>query len=192
MWIPFLGYYCKPAYHTFIVWVLFLGCFCSLEYLIFCLWCTLRPITIYRTFFFFLGGGGVHGSCVECHLLFSLVSPIVSCSMINSVILGCLWPLVFVLNNILTLGIWRSAISHLPGCFAPEPFFFRISDPLWCIGPLYVTSSYSTRIFCRGVSGFATDCPCGVWCRGLATCLLYVCPLFGNRFLNNSWAVGLT
>ena len=31
--------------------------------------------------------------------------------------------------------------------------------------PLYVTSSYSTWIFCRGVSGFATDCPCGVWCR---------------------------
>ena len=30
------------------------------------------------------------------------------------------------------------------------------------IGPLYVTSSYSTWIFCRGVSGFATDCPCDV------------------------------
>ena len=59
-------------------------------------------------------------------------------------------------------------------------------------GPLYVTSSYSTRIFCRGVSGFATDCPCGVWCRGLTTCLLHVGPPFGNRLLNNSWAVGLT
>ena len=31
------------------------------------------------------------------------------------------------------------------------------------IGPLYVTSSYSTWIFCRGVSGFATDCPCDIW-----------------------------
>ena len=60
------------------------------------------------------------------------------------------------------------------------------------IGPLYVTSSYSTWIFCRGVSGFATDCPCGVWCRGLTTCLLHVGPPFGNRFLNNSWAVDLT
>ena len=58
-------------------------------------------------------------------------------------------------------------------------------------GPLYVTSSYSTWIFCRGVSGFATDCPCGVWCRGLTTCLLHVGPPFGNRILNNSWAVGL-
>ena len=61
------------------------------------------------------------------------------------------------------------------------------------IGPLYVTSSYSIWIFCRGVSGFfATDCPCDVWCRGLTTCLLHVGPLFGNRFLNTSWAVGLT
>ena len=58
--------------------------------------------------------------------------------------------------------------------------------------PLYVTSSYSTWIFCRGVSGFATDCPCGVWCRGLTTCLLHVGPPFGNRILNNIWAVGLT
>ena len=60
------------------------------------------------------------------------------------------------------------------------------------IGPLYVTSSYSTWIFCRGVSGFATDCPCDVWCRRLTTCLLHVGPPFGNRFLNTSWAVGLT
>ena len=29
-------------------------------------------------------------------------------------------------------------------------------------------------------------------CRGLTTCLLHVGPLFGNRFLNTSWAVGLT
>ena len=60
------------------------------------------------------------------------------------------------------------------------------------IVPLYVTSSYSTWIFCRGVSGFATDCPCDVWCRGLTTCLLHVGPPFGNRFSNTSWAVGLT
>ena len=60
------------------------------------------------------------------------------------------------------------------------------------IGPLYVTSSYSTWIFCKGISGFATDCPCDVWCRGLTTCLLHVGPLFGNRCLNTSWAVGLT
>ena len=60
------------------------------------------------------------------------------------------------------------------------------------IGPLYVTSSYTTWIFCRGASGFATDCPCKVWCRGLTTCLLHVGPPFGNRYLNTNWAVGLT
>ena len=60
------------------------------------------------------------------------------------------------------------------------------------IGPLYVTSSYSVWIFCRGVSGFATDCPCDVWCRGLTTCLLQLGPPFGNRFLNTSYVVGLT
>ena len=48
------------------------------------------------------------------------------------------------------------------------------------------------QIFCRGVSGFATDCPCDVWCRGLTTCLLHVDPPFGNRFLNTIGAVGLT
>ena len=60
------------------------------------------------------------------------------------------------------------------------------------IGSLYVTSTYSTWIFYRGVSGFPTDCPCGVWCRGLTTYLLHVGPPFRNRILNNSWAVGVT
>ena len=60
------------------------------------------------------------------------------------------------------------------------------------IGPLYVTSSYSTWIYGRGVPCLATDCPCDVWCRGLTTCLLHVGPPVGNRFSNTSWAVGLT
>ena len=96
----------------------------------------------------------------------------------DSLIPGYLWLLAFVTNNTLILGIWCSTVPHLPGCFCP--------------GPLYVTSSYSTWIFCRGVSGFATDCPCDVWCRISTTCLLHVGPPFGKRFLNTSWAVGLT
>ena len=52
--------------------------------------------------------------------------PIVSCFVINSLIPRCLWPLVFVLNNFLILGIWCSAISHLPGCFCPWTFFQNI------------------------------------------------------------------
>ena len=55
----------------------------------------LHPITVYRTVF-----GGVRGSSVECHLLLSLFSPIVPCSNINRLILGCLWPLVFILTTI--------------------------------------------------------------------------------------------
>ena len=63
----------------------------------------------------------------------------------------------------------------------------------WCHRtPLCHISSYSTWIFCRGDKGFATDCPCDVWCRGLTTCLLHVGPPFGNRFLNTIWDVGLT
>ena len=40
----------------------------------------------------------------------------------KNLILGCLWLLVFVLNNILILGIWCSTIPHLPGCFCPWAF----------------------------------------------------------------------
>ena len=32
-----------------------------------------------------------------------------------------------------------------------------------------------------------TDCPCGVWCRGLITCLLHVGPPFGNRVKQQLW-----
>ena len=79
-----------------------------------------------------------------------------------------------------------------PRMFLPLDLLSEYQIQHGAIGPAYVTSSNSTWIFCRGVSGFATDCPCGVWCRGLTTCLLHVCPPFGNRLLNNSWAVGLT
>ena len=51
--------------------------------------------------------------------------PIVSCSLTKVPVLGCLWFLVFVLNNTLIICnvIWCSAISHLPGCFWPWTFF---------------------------------------------------------------------
>ena len=59
--------------------------------------------------------------------------------------------LVFVLNNILTLGILRSAISHLPGCFCPRTFFHNIgfnvvpSDPF--MSHLDTQLGYSTGEF---------------------------------------------
>ena len=147
----------------------------------------LHPITFYRTAF--LGSARFLG-WMPLFVFFGL--PIVSCSLINSLILGCLWPLVFVLNNTLILGIWCSTIPQLPGCFCLLDLLSEYRVQHGAIGPLYVTSSYSTWIFCWGVAGFATDCPCGVWCRGLTTCILHVGPPFGNRLLNKSWAVGST
>ena len=95
-------------------------------------------------------------------------------------------------NNILLQGIWYSAIPHLPGCFLLDLLSeYRIQ--YGAIGPLYVTSSNSTWIFCRGFQLiFATDCPCVVWCRELTTYHPHVGPPFGNRLLNNSWAIGFT
>ena len=90
----------------------------------------LHPITFYRTVF--LGSARFLG-WMPLFVFFGL--PIVSCSLIYSLILGCSWLLVFVLNNTLILGIWCSAISHLPGCFCLWTFFQNIgfnmvpSDP---------------------------------------------------------------
>ena len=80
----------------------------------------LHPITFYRI---------ISGECVVpglnatfCFLWFT------NCVLLfdKSLILGCLWPLVFVLNNILILGIWCSTIPHLPGCFCPWTFLENI------------------------------------------------------------------
>ena len=133
----------------------------------------------------------VRGSWAECHFLFSLV---------YQLCLALSWK-----SNtrmLVTFGICfkqhfdtRYLVFYNPS----PPRMFLSLDLLseyqiqhGANGPLYVTSSYSTWIFCRGVSGFATDCPCGVWCCGLTTCLLHIGPPFGNRILNNNWAVGLT
>ena len=143
----------------------------------------LQPTTVYRTFCFYFADPVLNAIFV----FFGL--PIVSCSMTNSLIPGCLRPLVFVLNKFYT--------RYLAFCIPPQDVLpldllseYRIQHG--AIEPLSVTSSYSSWIFCKGISGFATDCPYGVWCRGLTTCLLYVCPLLRNRLLNNGWAVGLT
>ena len=68
---------------------------------------------------------GVRGSWPECHFFFLRFT---NCVLLfdKSLTLGCLWPLVFVLNNSLILGIWCSTIPHLPGCFCPWTFFKNI------------------------------------------------------------------
>ena len=80
----------------------------------------LHPITFYRII---SGECAVPGlNATFCFLWFT------NCVLLfdKSLMLWCLWPLVFVLNNILILGIWCSTIPHLPGCFCPWTFFENI------------------------------------------------------------------
>ena len=75
--------------------------------------------------------------------------------------------------------IWISSDTVYFNCFLTGHSLEYWIEPV-TFGLLYVVFTFPTRIFYRGVPGFATDCPCGVWCRGLATCLLYVGLLLGN------------
>ena len=83
-----------------------------------------------------------------------------------------LFELHFRLSYLSTSG---SANALLPGCFHPsvgillENLIEHVT-----FGLLYIMFTFLTRIFYRGVAGMAPDCPCGVWCRRLTTCLLYV------------------
>ena len=90
---------------------------------------------------------------------------------------GC-WQSLLVMYWILC---WDAAsiFNHLPGMFLSTDFAFRITDWTCCHGPhLHAI----LRIISRGVSGLATDSPCGVWGRGWTTCLLHDSPLFGSHF----------
>ena len=66
----------------------------------------------------------------------------------------------------------------LPKCFCPLTFFQNIMLNMLTsasfISILYSELGCSTG----GFPGFVTDCPCGVWYRGLTTCFLYVGPLY--------------
>ena len=72
-----------------------------------------------------------------------------------------------------------STFNHLPRMFSSTDFAFWITDYTCCHGP-YLHAIL--RIISRGVSGLATDSPCGVWGRGWTTCLLHDSPLFGSHF----------
>ena len=50
----------------------------------------------------------------------------------------------------------------------PDSFMSKLYSQLWLVF--------------SAVVGFATDCPCGVSCRGLTICLLYITPLFKHSF----------
>ena len=70
-------------------------------------------------------------------------------------------------SRVLCAIAWMFLPLDIPSEYRPEHVTF---------GLLCVIFKFPSGIFCRRVPGFATDCPCGVWCRGLTTCLLYVGP----------------
>ena len=73
-----------------------------------------------------------------------------------------------------------SANAQLPGCFHPWTFSLNIGLTMFPLDS-FVSCLHSLLGYSTGeVQSFATDCPCGVWCRGLTTCPQYVGPLFGN------------
>ena len=82
-------------------------------------------------------------------------------------------------------------LSH-PSMFLPLDLLAEYRFNMVSSDPCMSHLAIPTWIFCREVSGFATDCPCGVWCHGLTRCLLHVGPPFGNWLLNNGLAVGVT
>ena len=63
-----------------------------------------------------------------------------------------------------------SIFNHLPRMFLSTDFAFWITDWTCCHGP---HSHAILRIISRGVSGLATDSPCGVWGvdEPLASCM---------------------
>ena len=72
-----------------------------------------------------------------------------------------------------------SIFNYLPRILLSTDFAFLITDWTCCHGPhLHAI----LRVISRGVSGLATDPPCGVRGRGWTTCLLHDNPLFGSHF----------
>ena len=87
-----------------------------------------------------------------------------------------------------TRCLWFCNCSPL-GVFLPLVLPWLGNTKHNTIGRLYVGCISSTRIIFRGVPGFVTDCSCGVWFRGLSTCLLYVIPVYVDLVLHNSCVI---
>ena len=126
----------------------------------------LQPIIVYRACF---------GVCAV------LVLSVILCPFNNS-LMGCYFfmmvvPItgIFMTTILILIYIYRLSIT--------KQFWFCRCAPPWTFlslgilfeyliehvtsGLLYVIFRFPTRIFNRGFPGFATDCPCGVWCLGL-------------------------
>ena len=147
------------------------------------------PITVYRTVFWVclvLVLIPFTKSLIEFYFIIIVVS-----------IIGVFITILFILNYMFRISLPSSSDSanaHLLWCFCswafPLNFGLNMLHSDSFVSSLDSWQGYS--IMYRGVPGSATDFPCGVWCRGLTTSLLYVGPLFGNQVWNDSGLLSLT
>ena len=125
----------------------------------------LHPITIYRTVFW---------------VCLVLVLRVIMCSFLNFIdrvlfhhdgcdLLVYSWPLFL-------FWITRSCFQKVSSSGSANVWMFPpldIPSKYWIehvtFGLFYAIFRVSIMIFCRGIPGYAIDCPCGVWCRGLTT-----------------------
>ena len=81
--------------------------------------------------------------------------------------IGLVWPLFLFWNT--RLGVLKQNSSGSTNAQLPGFPSLDISFEYWIehvsFGLLYVMFRFYARIFYMGVSGFANDCPCGVWRR---------------------------
>ena len=95
-------------------------------------------------------------------------------------LLGCLCPRPFILNNrsrLLEVKYFWFCHCSLTGMFLSLDLLLENLIEYVTIGH-DVKSVFSTRIFCGTVPNFAIDCLWSAWCHGLTTCLLYDNPRF--------------
>ena len=116
-------------------------------------------------------------------------------TVIAVTIIGSSMAILFILNYTFRLSV----TNWFWFCKCAPPWIFpQLDIPFECwieratFGLFYGMFRLSTRIFYRGGPGFATDCPCGVWCCEITTCLMHVGPRFGNPVWNDCGFVSLT
>ena len=120
--------------------------------------------------------------CWNIHLIKRCIPQLTDKTDISLLLLY--WPVIWEAK----LHKWR--YYHLPA----SPYWGDVEDftvvrnwrcwKTFRLKSLLVDSYFATwlRIISRGVSGLATDSPCGVWGRGWTTCFLHDSPLFGSQF----------
>ena len=127
----------------------------------------LQPITVYRTGFWVCPVLVL--SVIVCSFYLFLDRGLFHCNSCNYYwiffyVLSIYWPthLCFV-----KLGRSGSATITSLTVSAPGHCLWMLDWACYTFALLCVMFRFFTRIFYRGVPGFATDCPCSVWCHGL-------------------------